>query len=51
MECEHLFVRRRDGVWCAYCGLAEFGRDLTPEERERLKAIRAASSPDVSADR
>jgi len=38
--CEHVFVRRRDGVRCIHCGECEFGRDLTTEERQALQEMR-----------
>ncbi len=38
--CEHLWIRRRDGSWCAHCQQPRFGQDLNEEERERLQTIR-----------
>lgn len=39
-ECDHLWVRRRDGSWCADCGEQRFGVTLSQEELERLRKKR-----------
>ena len=42
-NCEHLWVRRRDGKRCAYCDQIYFGDDLTDLEREKLAQLREAN--------
>jgi len=44
IKCEHLWVRRREGSWCAYCGECRFGVELNKDERERLRQLREKSS-------
>jgi hypothetical protein len=41
--CDHVFVRRRDGVCCIKCGLIEFGREFTDEDREKLRQFKNKS--------
>lgn len=38
--CNHLWVRRRDGSWCAYCGEPRFGVELNEEERNKIQERR-----------
>jgi len=46
-ECQHLWVRRRDGKICIDCGERKFGSsELTEEERERLQRERSERTGD-----
>ena len=46
---QHLWVRRRDGSWCAYCRATRFGVDISDEEREALRRERLRrGNPDVA---
>lgn len=42
--CDHLWVRRREGSWCARCRQPRLGVELSEEERRKLAAVRAERS-------
>ncbi len=38
-NCDHLWTRRREGSWCAHCGMPRWGVELSEEERQRLRGL------------